>query len=289
MPQYSDNKIISLNSQDGTLKNGTMLSNIVFNTGCILEEDSSIVDTHISVVNCQLPVSYYTINLSNNTFIAGNYLGSFSLVTIAVGNYNQYTLQDALTYALGAIGTFTFVFDKNTGKMTWNCVTSFTLDFRAHKASAAVLGFDTLYLMTGTTLTSAYPLNLLGVKRISIKSYSLGITNFSSVGGDITLTTIPSDQPPFCMISYVNQNPDDRQLVNVKTINQVDILLLDENDNFLDFNNVGWTLTLMLIITRFKADPTSTFKEIVSMETPNEGKNEGSFKDIEDELSFLTK
>ena len=285
MPEYSDNKTISLNSLDGVQKNGTMLSNMVFNTGCILEEDVSIIDTHISVINCQLPVSYYTINLSNNTFIAGNYLGSFSLVTIAVGNYNQYTIQDALFYALGAIGTFTFVFDKITGKMTWNCLTTFTLDFTAHKVCAAVLGFDPTYLLTGTTLTGAYPLNLLGVKRISIKSYSLGITNFSSVGGDITLTTIPSDQPPFCMISYVNQNPDDRQHINVKTINQVDILLLDENDNFIDFNNVNWTLTLMLVIKRFKADPTSTFKEIVSQRPIEDEK----ITDIEDDLSFLTK
>jgi hypothetical protein len=87
------------------------------------------------------------------------------------------------------------------------------------------------------------------------------------------------------MLSYINQNPDDRQLVNVKTINSIDILLLDENDQFLDFNNIPWTITLMLEIMRFKPSATSTFKEIVS----NVPIEDEKITDIEDELSFLTK
>ena len=285
MPQYSDNKTISLNSVDGTKLNGTMLSNIVFNTGCILEEDSSIVDCHISVINCQIPVSYYTINALNNTFTCYQPAGFHYSISIPIGNYNQFDLQAALKTALSVIGGFTFVFNKATGTMTWTYAGTFTLDFTKSKACAAILGFDTTYYYTGTTITSTYPLNLLGVKRISVKSYSLGIANYSSVGGDITLTTIPSDQPPFCMLSYINQNPDDRQLVNVKTISQIDIMLLDENDNLLDFNNIPWTITLMREITRFKPDITSTFKEIVSQRPIEDEK----ISRIDEDLEFLTK
>ena len=206
-------------------------------------------------------------------------------MTIAIGNYNQYDLQAALSYALGGVGLFTFVFNKARGTMTWNCTTVFTLDFTKSKACAAILGFATTYLYTGATITSTYPINLLGIKRISIKSFSLGISNYSSVGGDITLTTIPSDQPPFCMLSYINQNPDDRQLVNVKTISQIDIMLLDENDNLLDFNNIPWTITLMLEITRYKPDVTSTFKEIVAQRPIEDEK----ITQIDEDLEFLTK
>lgn len=281
---FSDNKTISLNSQDGTLRNGTMLSNILFNTGCVLEEDKSIVDCHISVINCQIPVSYYTINDTNNTFQAKPFAGTYSTITIPKGNYNQYDLQTALILALAAISTFSFTFNKATGILTWIAFANYSLNFVGYKGAAGILGFNqAVYNSVGTIVDGVYPLNLLGVKRISIKSYNLGITNFSSVGGDITLTTIPSDQPPFCMLSYINQNPDDKQLVNVKTINSIDILLLDENDNFLDFNNIPWTLTLMLEITRFKPSATSTFKDIVS----NVPIEDEKITDIEDELSFL--
>ena len=68
MPQFVDNKIITLNSANAILNNGTMLSNVLFLTGCILEEDTSIIDTHRSVANAQIPVSFYVINSSNNKF-----------------------------------------------------------------------------------------------------------------------------------------------------------------------------------------------------------------------------
>lgn len=265
--QYTDNKTISLNSMDGTRRNGTMLSNILFNTGSILEEDKSIVDVHISVISCQIPVSYYTINALNNKFQVRPYgAGPYTTVTIPAGNYNQYDLQAALAIILDpVVSTWSFTFNKATGRMTWTAFANYTLNFVGFKACAAVLGFnEAAYVALGTVVEATYPLNLLGIKRISIKSYALGVANHSSSGSDITLTTIPSDQPPFCMISFVNGNPDDRQFVNVKTISQVDILLCDENDNLLDFNNIPWTLALMLEITRVKADLSQTFEEIVN-------------------------
>jgi hypothetical protein len=192
--------------------------------------------------------------------------GPYTTVTIPAGNYNQYDLQAALAIILDpVVSTWSFTFNKSTGRMTWIAYANYTLNFVGFKACAAVLGFnEAAYVSLGTVVEATYPLNLLGIKRISIKSYSLGVANYSSVGGDITLTTIPSDQPPFCMLSFVNGNPDDRQFVNVKTISQVDILLCDENDNLLDFNNIPWTLALMLEITRVKADLSQTFEEIVN-------------------------
>jgi hypothetical protein len=209
----------------------------------------------------------------------------YTTITIPVGNYNQYDLSAALTLALATVSTFSFTFNKATGKLTWVAFANFDLNFTAYKACAAILGFNaTTYSSAGTVLTATYPLNLLGIKRISVKSYSLGVANFSSAGGDITLTTIPSDQPPYCMLSYINQNPDDKQYVNVKTISQIDILLMDESDNLLDFNNIPWTVTLMLEITRFKPDLTSTFKEILAQRPIEDEK----ISQIEDDLEFLT-
>jgi hypothetical protein len=97
-----------------------------------------------------------------------------------------------------------------------------------------------------------FPLNLLGVKKISIKSNSLAITSYSSVNFSTsnTLTTIPVDQPAFNMISYVNQSDLNTNILQARTLNTIDITLVDENNNLLDFNNCDWSITLTLSIHR---------------------------------------
>ena len=106
----------------------------------------------------------------------------------------------------------------------------------------------------GANITSVlpFPLNLLGVKKISIKSNSLAITSYSSVNFSTsnTLTTIPVDQPAFNMISYVNQSDLNTNILQARTLNTIDITLVDENNNLLDFNNCDWSITLTLSIHR---------------------------------------
>ena len=263
MPQFIDNKIITLNSAFGVSNNGTMLSNVLFKTGCILEEDTSIIDTHISVVNAQIPVSFYVINSSIHQFRLSLDGVAFVAKTIPVGNYNNYSLISALQLLVGS--TFTITFNQVNGIITFSSTfLLFRFDFSVDNSCHLLLGFSkiTYYVTTGT-LTAPYPLNLLGVKRISIKSYNLGVVNYNSNGGDIVLTTIPADQPPFCMLSFNNQSTDS-QLIKVKTIDSIDILLMDEANTLLDFNNVNWTITLKLEIIRFKPEGLSTFKEILN-------------------------
>ena len=65
------------------------------------------------------------------------------------------------------------------------------------------------------------------------------------------------------MLSFNNQSTDS-QLIKVKTIDSIDILLMDEANTLLDFNNVKGTITLKLEIIRFKPDVLTTFKEILN-------------------------
>jgi hypothetical protein len=92
----------------------------------------------------------------------------------------------------------------------------------------------------------------------------LSVSSFSSIGSDTTLCVIPCDQPAFSMMSYQNQNNVDKQKIKVKTINAIDILIYDENNNLLDFNNANWTITLCLENVRFKPELISSFREIVN-------------------------
>ena len=58
--------------------------------------------------------------------------------------------------------------------------------------------------------------------------------------------TIPSDVSPFSMISYTSQSEADKNLLNIRSINEIDINVYDENNNYIDFNNLDWTITLVI-------------------------------------------
>jgi hypothetical protein len=265
MPIYSENKIISLNSLYGIQQNGTALSNILFNTGLILQEDDSIIDSHISVLNCQLPVSFYTINATNNQIRASFSGGAFLLYSIPIGNYNSYSLISTLQTLFNNLVVITF--NTNTGTFTYTAPsTTFSFAFNITNSSYQILGFlpNLTYTASLGVLTSSFPINLLGIKRISIKSFYLGVSSYTGQGEDVGLCVIPNDQPPYNMLSYQNPTNIDKQKLNVKMINKIDILIYDENNNFIDFNNCNWTLTLCLENTKYKPDIISSFKEIIN-------------------------
>ncbi len=55
------------------------------------------------------------------------------------------------------------------------------------------------------------------------------------------------------MISYNSQSDANRNLLNVRTINEIDIQVNDENNNLVNFNNLDWNITL-IITTDIKYD-----------------------------------
>jgi hypothetical protein len=48
------------------------------------------------------------------------------------------------------------------------------------------------------------------------------------------------------MISYNSQSDANKNLLNVRSINEIDINIYDENNNYIDFNNLDWSMTLVI-------------------------------------------
>jgi hypothetical protein len=55
------------------------------------------------------------------------------------------------------------------------------------------------------------------------------------------------------MISYNSQSDINKNLLNVRTINEIDIQIYDEDNNLINFNNLDWNITL-IITTEIKFD-----------------------------------
>ena len=92
---YQDNRIITLNSQDGEKLNGTYLSNIHFNFSGILKDEKNLLRSYVTVLNAQIPVSFYIIDETNNVL---NYLEGSTpkSIELTVANYNGNQMVTAL-------------------------------------------------------------------------------------------------------------------------------------------------------------------------------------------------
>ena len=95
-------------------------------------------------------------------------------------------------------------------------------------------------------------MNLLGIKKINIVSSTLnvGAYNSKNLAVNNILTTIPADVPPFSMISYTSQNDLNNHVLKTRTIDRIGIELQDEEGRNIDFNNIGWTITLCISTER---------------------------------------
>jgi len=245
---YTENKLITLNSKYGIQQNGTFKSNVLFNFKNLLSDEEHILKSYITVLNAQIPVSFYVITSSNNKLVLET--GVTTTITITNGNYSANTLIIELqTKFLTAGITFTSIqFNKVNGIISFisNGFTNYY--FTSDSTLLNVLGTTSSIISVSTVYTCPYPLNLLGVQKLSIKSERLAIHSVSSIDFSFsnTLVTIPCDVPPYSLISYTSQSEQNKNLLNVRNINEIDIQIFDENNNFIDFNNLDWTITLTI-------------------------------------------
>ena len=257
MTSYVETKIVALTSQSATIKyNDNALSNLFYALGNVFSNDDNIIHTQVQLLNAQIPYSFYVINQTNNQFRYRLGIGTTYTSTIPVGNYNGNSLITALKQALTANSiTLEITLSSINGKLTFTHA-SFNFTFFGSVANSIlpILGFDdsTNYTSSGFTLGSPYPLNLLGIKTLQVRTNNLIMSNISSVqGGQTTLlSTIPVDCTPFGMINYVDKGSHLMTIHN-DSLDDLQIEIIDgESSNFIDFNNADWCMTLAFHIMR---------------------------------------
>ena len=246
---YTLNKLVTINSKYGDQENGTMKSKMLFNYRNILADDETILKSFVTILNAQIPCSFYVINSTNNKLVISGPAITTKTIIISNGNYNANTLIIELTSKITASGlNMEITINKSNGILTFTSTGFINFYFGSTSTILDVLGTNSTLIASSNIYTCSYPLNLLGVKKLLIRSERLAIQAVSSVDYASTnvLVTIPVDVPPFSMISYNSQSESNKNLLNIRSINQIDIQIYDENDNLIDFNNLDWTLSLVI-------------------------------------------
>ena len=287
-----DTIFINLNSYDGTpFVDDKSNSYMNFPFHSVLVDADDIVDAKVSIINAQLPVSFYNVNANCN--ILNYVLNSVSkTMYVSVGNYNEITLAAQLTTQFLVDGyTFVISFNKITGKLTFgNSLYSFS--FLSTSTIFTQLGFskNTTYTSTGLSLISPYPMSMLGTRKIKICSEQIIVSNLDSLNTNTsnTLQFIPVNAPPFGMILFQNENGKHCSIRN-NNIDSIDIKILDDNNNLVNFNGVHWSITLELTIFRnlLNNKNISSFGDITKSNNINDAKHlvESNFYD--NDLQFL--
>lgn len=248
----TDNIIISLNSHYGTKNNGSYLSNVYFPFKGILTDNPLIKKKYLTLLNAQIPVSFYIINEYNNRLTLKDVGGGGTHnIDLDFGNYSGNTLITELTTKINAGFPHTVVItlSKSTGKL--NFVFNGQTQFRADQSTIKnILGFDTN--LNDTNITMPYPLNLLGTKKLFIKSQILNISSYDSINTNKNniISTIPVDQPFYNMISYTSAIDTNQHELKLNVLDGVDIQIYDEDNNFINFNNIDWNITLNITIEK---------------------------------------
>jgi hypothetical protein len=215
---YTKNKLITVNSKYGIQENGTMKSKLLFNYKNLLSDDENILKSFITVINAQIPCSFYVINTLNNKLVIAGPTITTTTIYVSYGNYNANSLISELVNKLSLGGlTMSITINKINGILTFSSNGFINYYFTSASTILDILGTTSSIITTSTNYTCPYPLNLLGVKKLLIKSTRLSVHSVSTVdyASSNILITIPSDVSPFSMISYTSQSDANKNLLNI--------------------------------------------------------------------------
>lgn len=251
-------RLISLNSRFATkFLNGDKHSSLLFDFNSIAPKSIDTLYHTIAIQSAEIPASYYNINGNNNLINITDSVGTTATVTIAVGNYNADTFKTEFELKFNAApfaGNATLDFNAINGKfslLSATVGTSLTVNL-ALTTSRLPLGIS--LDATGTLAfpyqappaTFTLPADFLGITKIKMNSDALAGGNFDSNNLNTTtlVDTISATATPFGLIIYNSLGRE--SFVKAKRIDEIDIQLLDQNNNFIDFNGVNWCMTLLI-------------------------------------------
>jgi hypothetical protein len=247
-------KQLYLNSKDADIfMNKTMKSQVVFFFTDILKRQRNTIETRVSIVNAQIPVSWYLINSTNNTFkVTVNSVTT--AYTFPVGNYRISTFITAFQTLLGSSWNVTFDSIKEKFTFTNSNTVAFVFTDSGSNSLLPLMGFSigsinisTVISSSSSKLVSQYPVNFGGLTRINIKSPTFNIHNLDANTNTLTRTlcSVPVTAIQNGYIFYTNVTGYKNVFKNHEVSNiQIDIT--DDQNNPLDFQNIDWTLTLQI-------------------------------------------
>ena len=246
MEQYiTDSKQINLSSNSTTTSNYPKNSVMMFNLNNILKKEQDILYNLISVIHCEIPLSWYLINATNN-ILRIRINGLYTSYTLINGNYNSNTFTTMLLSILPS--GFTLSLNTLNGKYILGYTQAFTIN--PPTTCGKIMGFlnNTAYGSDANfKILFPFCVNFMGTTRLKIKSNVIQTSNIDSQskGRCNMLCSIPVNNSSGGLIVYNNFSQFKIIFPN-NNLDYIDITISDENDNEIDFNGIDNYITLQI-------------------------------------------
>ena len=225
-------KSVFLTSQYGQKLNGTKNSHIKF----VLENNISFSpyeDITLQIQNVVLPISSYLINENNDLLVFNG-----TPYLLQHGNYN---VADLITEIQGEIPNLTITFNRKTNKFLFSYNASFTIN-----SSSTILGILGLSSQDHNSVSNAVEsddvIDLSGNNMFYIGVEEIQTNNIlqSKVSSIIGSIPVDSNYGDILVSSY--QIPS---RVYINSLSILTVFILDENLNYVNFQNKEWNITLL--------------------------------------------
>lgn len=281
-----DKRIIALTSKSGTHLNSSLKSNVSFQFTNLFNKDPSVAYAEMGVVSAEIPVSFYTINDTNNYMVVSLFsqvAQTTQTIVLSNGNYTATSfvveLKAKVQTAFASVNPTNLIllqttFNRSNGKLSLSLPANSAVFPEIRLLDSPLrrlMGFsptnDVELYQSADPIIADYPLNLLGVNKVYISSNNLLTYNYDSgkQGFSNILATLEVDAPPYSIILYKNTTNTFNILRN-DDVNSFSIELKDDVGNYIDFNNIDWNITLSLNIYRYIVpSSTSKFSDVLGL------------------------
>ena len=228
----------------------------------IIQPERGDIGMLVSCIDAEIPFSFYNVSqsLGNTTLTVNN-----EYFELDDRNYNAFNVEDAFNAKFAASNScvgISMTFGDTTNKFTFTTsnvdehgvLVPFTIN---STTMVKELGITDAPTPAVTSYTSAACANLSGTSSIYIESTNMLLNNVNSFGKTFNvLSKVLVDTSPSSFIFYQPNQPQYFMLNN--TLNYVNIQLKNDDGQFINFNNVEWSLTLSIEFYRKRDDIINT-------------------------------
>lgn len=239
----------------------------------MIERDESIEFIQFSIPDAVIPVSFFTINETNNVLVIQELAVNTSYV-FPVGNYNSNYFITQFKVLL------------NVSSSKWNItlnnynscytITNTTNNFSILSSSTIsnIMGFSssvTSVLLNGSyTATLPRCCNFFPLPRVTLRCPELANTTVigNSSSSDV-LITIPNNSKPNGQIYYQNQTQA-KLLFRQYSLSRFVVSFTDDDGNFINFNGISSFFTFQFDIYRKFVPKLENFRNIIQYVNNNQ-------------------
>jgi len=250
-------------------------SQIEFNIPNLIRKEDDIEYIMFSVPYAIIPVSFYTINETNNKLVytITNPTATNATVTFPSGNYNANQFITAFQNFKNASHNLTIFLDQVTSKFSvFNLTGNITL--KASSTCDYIMGFsgDVTGTTSGGGQVASCPrvCNFLPLPRINMRCNNLAnsIMTGTQQTNDLVIT-IPNNSKPNGEIVYTNSS-NIQMLFQQETLSTFVVSFTNDTNQLINFNGVSSFWVFQFDIYRKKVDkPLSFYKVLENVNKEN--------------------